>query len=149
MSSSPQGFLYYGFPLPEISEGYGAFEDAVGPIVPEDFDPFDVNTSWESDHVPARPETEDEAVWDAWREKYWAWCKTIENIRIDCSGGEGSEQRFIHCAGLQLSVEWDEQIPLVLPEIDEVECQKWLNMFCEKNGLPIKKSGWYLATRYS
>lgn len=135
MSTDPSGILFYGFPLPSLIVDY-----------------HDLNDQWEEDHAPPTPKDKSNyrtPEWDEWRERNRQWEATLENVRIDWSGGENCEKYYLHCDGLKKSVDWDEQIVVTQADLaHQEEAAKFLHAFCDRFNLPKQQPQWHLATRY-
>jgi hypothetical protein len=133
MSTDPNGILFFGFPLPDVGDSY-----------------HDFNDEWKQEFRPKEPDDQSSyrtPEWDEWRARVQAWEATPENVQIDWSGGENCEQYFVHCEGLEKSVEWDELLvieSLLVPP----EAEAFLHKFCDRFNLPKQPPKWHLASRY-
>ncbi len=103
MGCDPKAILYYGIELgDEEPEKDGD-------------DSFSISEKWAELRGPKKPKDKGDyrtPEWDAWREANQEWKKTPENVEIGCSGYDASFNYYVHCAALEKSVEWNEQLDL-------------------------------------
>jgi hypothetical protein len=136
MGADVKAMLFYGFPIPEIVVDY-----------------HELNDTWRDVYRPPQPEdgsgNYDTPAWDEWRKKFNEWEKTPQNVEIDWSGGENSEAYFVHCAGLEKSVDWDKQLAVSPSDLEHLpEAKKWLHEFCDRFNIPKSEPQWFLAALY-
>lgn len=133
MSTDPSGILFCGFPLPALIVDY-----------------HDLNEEWEKEFRPKEPKDKSNyrtPEWDDWRERLAEWEATVQNVKIDWSGAENCEQYYLHCAGLEKSVDWNDL--LVINDLSiPADAERMLHQFCDRFNLPKKSPQWHLAARY-
>lgn len=145
MSTSLTAILYYGIEL--------------GDERPDEIDFNSPDDIWNKEHRPQEPVC-DRTVkdysrtpeWDAWRERFREWEKTPEHIELFWSGGEGCENHYVSCSGLEKSVDGSEQMEVGPDSFSDIgtmlKADSILKEFCERFELLYKQPTWHLAARY-
>lgn len=135
MGADPEAILFYGFPLPALNVSH-----------------LDLNDGWADDHKPPKPEDRSDyhtPEWKQWRERLHEWERTLENVEVEWSGSENCEQYFIHCAGIQKRVEWNELHVISVGDLEvPLDARGMLHKFCDRFNLPKAEPQWHLAARY-
>ena len=71
-------------------------------------------------------------------------------MKLNWSGTKSYHRYYVHAAGLEMKVEWDEQkeVPAEMMMRNFPEHDEWIRKFSERFNLPYSQPKWYLASLY-